>query len=94
MYDVKPNQHANKIYDIFGKEIERVRTNFKIKATQSHISEYKNRFQHHSFSTEEVQNKTKDNEFSCVRQVQLHIELQSHNEGMKAFHNGFGYRAL
>jgi len=51
------------IYDIFGKEIkiEGVRTNFKIKeVAQSHISEYKKRFQYHTFSIgEEIQTKRK-----------------------------------
>jgi len=62
-YYVKPNQYTIMIYDIFGKEIkiDGVRTNFKIKeVAQSHISEYKNRFQHYSFSMkEEIQTKTK-----------------------------------
>lgn len=62
-YYVKPNQYTIMIYDIFGKEIkiEGVRTNFKIKeVAQSYISEYKKRFQHHTFSIgEEIQTKRK-----------------------------------
>jgi len=62
-YDVKSDQYTIIIYDIFGKEVEidGVRTNFKIReVAQSHISEYKNRFQHYSFSIqEEIQIKTR-----------------------------------
>lgn len=62
-YHVRPNQFTIIIYDIFGREvkIDGVRTNFKIKeVAQSYISEYRNRFQHHSFSIgEEIQIKTR-----------------------------------
>ena len=62
-YHVKPDQFIITIYDVFGKEvkIDGVRTRFRIKGVaQSHISEYRNRFQHYSFSIgEEVQIKTR-----------------------------------
>ncbi len=62
-YHVRPDQFTIAIYDVFGKEvkIDGVRTRFRIKeVAKSHIIEYRNRFQHYSFSIgEEVQIKTR-----------------------------------
>ena len=62
-HHIRPDQFTIVIYDVFGKEvkIDGVRTRFKIKeVAKSHVSEYRNRFQHYSFSIgEEVQIKTR-----------------------------------
>lgn len=52
-YHVKPDGYSIVIYDVFGKQvrINDLRTEFKTKkVTESHISEYRKRFPHYSFS--------------------------------------------